>query len=463
MTPLRWAVLAASAAAAGLAVFTARTRACSGGSSISWPRHSPSRALRARPAAAMSKFFKALEQAKRDRALRQGDAQPEPSPASRQPGRRWKPRRSSSSTIRRRRPRQIPPTAWTSISSASSTPAAFEAEQYRALRHIIEQLHKTARASGRRGVEPRRGRRQDASPPINLAGALAQAPEARVLLIDADLRRPALGRAPRPRRHGRRGPRRARSSIPASRSSRSPSRVRRSTCRSSARGRRRRAPTRCSSLRGSASCSRRPAASTTTSSSTRRPCAPSRTAASSRRWVDGFLLVVAAHRTPRRLVEEALDHPRPGKSSASSSTRTTARSRATTRATTGATTRLGQPPANGGPRAALASGQSRVGELPPAHVDAPRGRRQRRSRGGAAVSFALVEGPALFAAVAATIVLWGHPLLLDWLDVATVLAQAAAVSSAASWPSTTTISTTSGSSGASAGSPRACSSPSASP
>src|SRR4029450_11209133 len=39
-----------------------------------------------------------------------------------------------------------------------------------------------------------------------------------------------------------------------------------------------------------------------------------------------------------------------------------------------------------------------------------------------------VEGTALFAAVAATVFFWGQPLLLDWLDVANLLGQAAVFS-----------------------------------
>jgi len=45
------------------------------------------------------------------------------------------------------------------------------------------------------------------------------------------------------------------------------------------------------------------------------------------------------------------------------------------------------------------------------------------------VTLALLEAIALFGAVATTIFVLGHPLLVDWLDVAVVLAQAAAVSS----------------------------------
>jgi len=41
------------------------------------------------------------------------------------------------------------------------------------------------------------------------------------------------------------------------------------------------------------------------------------------------------------------------------------------------------------------------------------------------VSLILVEGAALFAAVAATVFVWGQPLLLDWLDVVSLMGQAA--------------------------------------
>ncbi|PYN29721.1 MAG: hypothetical protein DMD98_20695 [Candidatus Rokuibacteriota bacterium] len=66
-------------------------------------------------------------------------------------------------------------------------PASFEAEQYRALRHMIEQLHKSTELSviGVSSPDAADGKTTTA---INLAGALAQAADARVLLVDADLR-----------------------------------------------------------------------------------------------------------------------------------------------------------------------------------------------------------------------------------------------------------------------------------
>src|SRR5207245_6168862 len=70
-------------------------------------------------------------------------------------------------------------------------PTSFEAEQYRALRHLIEQLHKSTDLSVVAVSSPG-GADGKTTTAINLAGALAQAPDARVLLVDADLRGAAL-------------------------------------------------------------------------------------------------------------------------------------------------------------------------------------------------------------------------------------------------------------------------------
>jgi capsular exopolysaccharide synthesis family protein len=70
-------------------------------------------------------------------------------------------------------------------------PAGFEAEQYRVLRHTVEQLHSSPGpkvvAVTSPGVED--GKTTTA---VNLAGAMAQSSGARVLLADADLRRPSV-------------------------------------------------------------------------------------------------------------------------------------------------------------------------------------------------------------------------------------------------------------------------------
>jgi capsular exopolysaccharide synthesis family protein len=71
-------------------------------------------------------------------------------------------------------------------------PTSVEAEQYRALRHTVEHLGRTTglKILAVSSAQARDGKTTTA---INLAGALAQAPEARVLLVEADLRRAAVG------------------------------------------------------------------------------------------------------------------------------------------------------------------------------------------------------------------------------------------------------------------------------
>jgi capsular exopolysaccharide synthesis family protein len=71
------------------------------------------------------------------------------------------------------------------------TPAAYEAEQYRALRHIVEQRHRADNLS-LFAVSSAAGGDGKTLTAVNLAGALAQASEARVLLIEADLRHPSV-------------------------------------------------------------------------------------------------------------------------------------------------------------------------------------------------------------------------------------------------------------------------------
>lgn len=70
-------------------------------------------------------------------------------------------------------------------------PTSFEAEQYRTLRYIVEHLRKESGLQVVAVTSPVAGDGKTTTA-INLAGALAQSPETRVLLMDADLRRPTL-------------------------------------------------------------------------------------------------------------------------------------------------------------------------------------------------------------------------------------------------------------------------------
>jgi protein-tyrosine kinase len=71
------------------------------------------------------------------------------------------------------------------------TPATFEAEQYRALRQIIEEARVRSGITVVAISSPSVGDGKSTTA-INLAGALAQSPETRVLLVDTDLRRPSI-------------------------------------------------------------------------------------------------------------------------------------------------------------------------------------------------------------------------------------------------------------------------------
>src|SRR5262249_49522163 len=70
-------------------------------------------------------------------------------------------------------------------------PASFEAEQYRELQHRVEHLHRAAQLVTIAVSSPAVGDGKTTTA-INLAGALAQSPGARVLLMDVDLRRPSI-------------------------------------------------------------------------------------------------------------------------------------------------------------------------------------------------------------------------------------------------------------------------------
>ncbi len=70
-------------------------------------------------------------------------------------------------------------------------PASFEADQYRTLRHLVEQLDSTKRVIAVTSALPGDGKTMTA---LNLAGALAHASQARILVWDLDLRTPSVGK-----------------------------------------------------------------------------------------------------------------------------------------------------------------------------------------------------------------------------------------------------------------------------
>jgi capsular exopolysaccharide synthesis family protein len=75
-----------------------------------------------------------------------------------------------------------------------TNPASFAAEQYQGLRLTIERMARTNGAQVIAVTSPAAGEGKTVTS-INLAGALAREAQGRVLLIDADLRRPAVARS----------------------------------------------------------------------------------------------------------------------------------------------------------------------------------------------------------------------------------------------------------------------------
>jgi protein-tyrosine kinase len=168
----------------------------------------------------MSKFSKALEQAQRDRSLRLqppvsaaptvphtapvAPAPPAPAPApiplTPPPTPSSTPPSGPASQTGAPRPRPITgPRRSATISGEVEShlvslvaPTGLEAEQYRALRHVVEQCHKNQALSVFAISSPGVGDGKTTTS-INLAGALAQGADNSVLLVEADLRRPSIG------------------------------------------------------------------------------------------------------------------------------------------------------------------------------------------------------------------------------------------------------------------------------
>jgi capsular exopolysaccharide synthesis family protein len=169
----------------------------------------------------MSKFSKALEQAQRDRSMRlQPAAPPAPSVPHAPPVQHGPPPSAPPPPIPLTPP-PAPPSAPPAGAAAPTAaprrratgprrgatitgeveghlvslvaPTGLEAEQYRALRHVVEQRHKSQDLTVIAISSPGVGDGKTTTS-INLAGALAQGEDNSVLLVEADLRRPTIGK-----------------------------------------------------------------------------------------------------------------------------------------------------------------------------------------------------------------------------------------------------------------------------
>jgi capsular exopolysaccharide synthesis family protein len=155
----------------------------------------------------VSTFFRALEQAERDREAREA-ARPEaaiaaPAPAAARPpppaagpaGPEGEPPGAPVPSVAPT-PRLPAARALGAIEEhlvSLTAPASFEAEQYRALRHLLDLRREAAGLQVVAVTSPALGDGKTTTA-VNLAGALAQRAGARILLVEADLRRPAIER-----------------------------------------------------------------------------------------------------------------------------------------------------------------------------------------------------------------------------------------------------------------------------
>jgi capsular exopolysaccharide synthesis family protein len=153
----------------------------------------------------MSTFFRALERAEQERALQRSApaSAPTTESATAPPGALSTPISDPNGPSGDARPGLIsvfkrPEKAATPVVEERAVdieehlvsllaPMSFEAEQYRALRHVIEQLRQSAELSVIAVSSPDAADGKTTTA-INLAGTLAQAVDSRVLIVDADLR-----------------------------------------------------------------------------------------------------------------------------------------------------------------------------------------------------------------------------------------------------------------------------------
>jgi capsular exopolysaccharide synthesis family protein len=74
-----------------------------------------------------------------------------------------------------------------------TAPASLEADQYRGMRHLVERMNRDSNLQVFAMTSPGSGEGKTVTT-LNLAGSLAQSPDTRVLVIDADLHRPSVAK-----------------------------------------------------------------------------------------------------------------------------------------------------------------------------------------------------------------------------------------------------------------------------
>jgi protein-tyrosine kinase len=152
----------------------------------------------------MSKFFQALERVEHERALQRSHREVSPAESVAEVSTR---RPAPPLAVVERSERVSRPQTNTTVESTPElltridqhlvsllTPTTFEAEQYRALRQAIEQFNRDTTTFSVIAVSSPAVGDGKTTTAINLAGALAQNRDTKVLLVDLDLRRPSVTR-----------------------------------------------------------------------------------------------------------------------------------------------------------------------------------------------------------------------------------------------------------------------------
>lgn len=159
----------------------------------------------------MSKFLQVLEQVERDHAAQRQQVKVAPKVVPDEVGRQTSARRlvalptnSQSDLVQPKWPdrpeikpapelgEEVPAQIEPHLVSLLA-PFTLEAERYRSLSHLLERMHQETGCSVVAVSSPSMGDGKTTTA-VNLAGALAQTSAARVLLVEADLRRPTISR-----------------------------------------------------------------------------------------------------------------------------------------------------------------------------------------------------------------------------------------------------------------------------